>query len=350
MFNSVRAFSFSVLLALAGQGGAQPPAGSSGGPPAIPVEIASVQQAAVSTDIPAVGTLRANESVMIRPEIAGRVQAIHFEEGAAVRKGDELITLDDSEPRAQLAESSAAVKLNQLNFKRTQEMFAKKLLSQQEYDQAQANLVESQARQNLHEAQLAKTRLRAPFDGVLGLRRVSPGDYLQLGQDVVNLEDISTLKLDFRVPETYLARIKSGQEVTLKVDAYPGKTFNGVIYSIDPRIDEQTRTLQLRARVPNDEILLRPGMFARVAVVLKRTQSLVVPEQALVPKGNEQFVYRVADGKALLIKVQTGQRRAGQVEIVSGLNARDTVVTAGQTKLRDGAPVRVVNAPPAQAD
>ncbi|MEO6696452.1 MAG: efflux RND transporter periplasmic adaptor subunit [Gammaproteobacteria bacterium] len=312
------------------------------GPMAMPVEAAQVETATVTRDITAVGSLRANESVILRPEIAGRIQAIHFSEGENATQGAELVTLDATEFRAQLAETTATVKLNELNHRRAQEMVAKNLLSRQSYDEAQAKLAGSRAQQNIVEARLAKTKLFAPFAGVLGLRQVSPGDYIKEGQDIVNLEDIASLKLDFRVPETYLAEIKLDQEVNIEVDAYPGRTFTGTVYAIDPRIDAQTRTVLLRARIPNTDLLLRPGMFARVRLVLEqRTAALLVPEQALVPKGEEQFVYRIVEGKALQTQVKIGQRRDGKVEIVQGLNSGDSVVTAGQTKLHDGSPVKV---------
>ncbi len=346
------------LLALSAcTDGGKPGAGAKGGPPgamALPVETAAAHSGLVTRSVSAVGTLRANESVIIRSEVSGRIAAIYFTEGDTVKAGAELIRLDDSEQRAQRAESAATVSLNQLNFARARNVFQKKLLSQQSYDEAQEKLRTSQAQLALADARLAKARLTAPFAGILGLRQVSTGDYVKEGQDIVNLEDIHSLKLDFRVPENYLASVKPEQATVLQVDAYPEQRFSGSIYAIDPRIDEQTRTLLLRARVPNPDQLLRPGMFARVSLVLEtRPDAVLVPEQALVPLDNRQVVYRIVDGKAVQTAVQTGERSAGTVEIVQGLHAGDVVVTAGQTKLRDGAPVRPVtigsdtNPPPA---
>jgi membrane fusion protein (multidrug efflux system) len=349
----IRAIAAGIVLSLAisactdagRQKGATPGKGAKPqGPMAMPVEAVTVETGIVTRDITAVGSMRANESVIIRSEIAGRIQAIQFSEGESVTQGAELVTLDATEFRAQLAETTATVRLNELNFRRAQELQAKNLLSRQSYDEAQAKLAESRAQQNIEEARLAKTKLFAPFAGVLGLRQVSPGDYIKEGQDIVNLEDIASLKLDFRVPETYLAEIKLDQEVNTEVDAYPGRTFSGKVYAIDPRIDEQTRTVLLRAHIPNSDLLLRPGMFARVNLVLEqRAAALLIPEQALVPKAEEQFVYRIVEGKALQSKVKTGQRRNGKVEVLEGLSSGDTVVTAGQTKLHDGAMVMVVN-------
>lgn len=318
---------------------------SKGGPPGgmvLPVEAAAVETGVVSRGVSTVGTLRADESVMIRSEIAGRVAAIHFKEGDAVTENAPLISLDDAELRAQLAESAATARLAELNFTRAQEIFDKKLLSRQNYDEAMARLNEARARHMLQQARLAKSRIHAPFSGVLGLRRVSTGDYIKEGDDIVNLEDIRSLKLDFRVPETYLAGIKQGQQVSIQVDAYPGEPFNGKVYALDPRLDEQTRSVLLRARIANPDLRLRPGMFARVTLTLEnRAEALLIPEQALWPIGNEQFVFRIVDGKALQTRVQTGQREGGKVEISAGLSAGDMVVAAGQTKLRDGMAVQI---------
>jgi membrane fusion protein (multidrug efflux system) len=317
-----------------------------GGPPAgfaIPVEAVPVRVATVNVEINAVGSLLANESVIIRPEIAGRITQVHFTEGTAVNKHDTLVTLDATELRAQSAESAATVQLNQLSFNRAKELVQKKLVSQQDYDQARANLSAAQARHASDQARLDKTIIRAPFDGIVGLKQASPGDYVQAGQDIVNLEDIESLKLDFDIPEVHLAQIQENQVVGARVDSFPNTTFKGTVYAIAPRIDEQTRTVQLRARVPNPDKKLRPGMFARVTVVLQsRNDALLIPEQALVPQGTERFVYRVVEGKATLAKVSIGERQAGEVEIREGLNAGDMVVTAGLQKIAEGVPVQII--------
>ncbi|MEO5574241.1 MAG: efflux RND transporter periplasmic adaptor subunit, partial [Gammaproteobacteria bacterium] len=320
--------------------------GSQNGPPrALPVETAPVRVGTVNVAISAVGSLLANESVMIRPEIAGRIIGVHFSEGQRVAKDAELITLDAAELRAQAEEGASSVKLNKLSFERARELSSRKLMSRQEYDQAQANLSEAQARQNLNDARLSKTVLRAPFEGVLGLRKVSPGDYVQPGEDIVNLEDIGALKLDFRIPELYLSKIKPDQIVEVRVDAFPDTTFTGQVYAIEPGVDVVTRSILLRARIPNDDGKLRPGMFARITLILEqRPNALLIPEHALVPMGNDRFVYRVVDGKAVQQKVSVGERRAGEVEISTGLSPGDTVVTDGQMKIKDGAPVTVMQA------
>ena len=317
----------------------------------MPVEVAVVTEGTVNVDISAVGTLQANESVVIRPQISGRIETIHFDEGQTVEKATVLFSLDASEYRAQLAESEATVKLAQLKFNRSQDLLKKNLSSQQQFDEDAAKLDEVKAQLALYKDRLSKTVIRAPFSGVLGLRKVSPGDVVQPGQELVNLEDIHLLKLDFRAPEIYLPELKTGLAVTAVTDAFPNEIFTGTVYAIAPRVDEASRSVLLRAHITNDRSELRPGIFAKVQLRLaSRENALLIPEEALWPVGKDMFVYRVIDGKASMSKVKVGKRLKGQVEIVEGLNKEDTVVTAGQMKLRNEAAVMPVNQPvPADA-
>jgi membrane fusion protein (multidrug efflux system) len=182
----------------------------------------------------------------------------------------------------------------------------------------------------------------APFAGLIGIRNVSVGDYVKEGQDLVNLEDVSSLKADFRLPERYFARLKPGQTVEVTTDARPGEVFKATVDAIDPLLDAAGRAILVRARLPNQEGKLRPGMFARVRLIVgDRQDALVIPEEALVPAGSDQYVFRVVDGKAERVKIQIGARRSARVEVLDGLKAGDLVVTAGQMKIRDGAPVKV---------
>lgn len=315
-----------------------------GGPHAMPVEAVPVKIGTVSQEVETIGTLQANESVVIRSEIAGRVSAVHFSEGLPVDKASVLIRIDPAESQAQVEQISAVVQLNLLNFDRAKQLHEEKLISPQAYDEIVAKLKESEASLSSAKARLEKTTLRAPFSGRLGLRQVSPGDYVQPGQAIVNLEDIDSIKVDFRIPEIYSAQVRTGLSVNVRMDALPDRAFTGKIYAMDPRIDEATRTLLLRARIPNAGGELRPGMFARVALMIgKHPNAILIPEQAVVPLGDATFVYRVVDGKAALAKVTIGQRLEGLVEIIEGLGANDTVITGGQTKLFEGAPVMVIN-------
>lgn len=316
----------------------------------LPVKAALVRKGAVTDSVSAVGTLLANESVMIRPEIDGRIEAIHFQEGQVVRKGDKLVSLDASEVEAQLASAMAAANLNRSRLKRSEELFEKKFISAQALDEARENLNQTNARESEIRAKLAKSVVRAPFEGVTGLRQVSPGAYAKAGQDVARLEGIGVLKIDFRVPELYLSKIRVGQSLAVTVDAYPGETFTGTIYAIEPSVDEATRTVLIRARLPNPGVRLKPGMFARVNLTLEqRDNALLVPEQALVPRGSERFVFRIIDGKAVSTRVEIGLRRPGEVEIVSGLQEGQVIVADGQLKLQDGAAVAVMAEKPQPA-
>ncbi len=310
--------------------------------PPMPVKAAPVTRETLNVEVTAVGTLRADETVIIRPEIAGRVTAIHFKEGQTVNAGDPLITLDQDEYKAQLAGSAAQAGLEASSYQRLQDLQRKNLASQQNLDETKAKLDAARAAQELNRVRLDKTVIRAPFSGTVGLRSVSPGAYVKPGDDIANLESLGSMKLDFRVPETYLARLAVGQSLAVRVDAWPDQSFEGSIYAIDPALDEQTRTVLLRARLPNKGNKLRPGLFARVSLILERRENaLVAPEQAIVPLGQTPFVYRVVDGKAVATPVKLGLRRPGLVEILDGLQAGDQVVTDGQLKIRDGAAVSV---------
>ncbi len=317
---------------------------------ALPVRAAQVRKDAVIDGVTAVGTLLANESVMIRPESDGRIEAIHFQEGQLVRKGDKLVSLDASEVEAQLASAVAAANLNRSRLKRAEELQARNFISVQALDEARENLNQTNARVAEIKAKLAKSTIRAPFEGVTGLREVSAGAYIKAGQDVARLEGIGTLKLDFRLPEAHLRKVRAGQDLVVTVDAYPDEQFKGAIYAIEPAVDEATRTVLLRARVPNPGVRLKPGMFARVNLTLeRRDDALLVPEQAVVPRGTGRYVFRIVDGKAVLTRIELGVRRPGEVEVVSGLDAGQTVVTDGQLKLQDGGAVTVLTEKPQTA-
>jgi len=322
----------------------------------MPVEALPVKVGAVARTITAVGSLVSSESVVIRPEVAGRVAEIAFQEGQRVAKGAVLVRLDDSVAKATLAQAQASIAFDKAELARAEELLRQNAGPARNRDQAAAKLQADQAAVQLAQAQLEKLTLTAPFDGVLGLRKVSVGDMVQAGKDIVNLEAIDTLKLDFRVPENYLPAVKVGQKLAVLVDAFPGRKFEGDVYAIDPLIDVNGRAMAVRARVPNADFALRPGLFARVTLTLTVEQNaILVPEQSVVAFGTDQFVFKVVDGKAVQTKVKLGDRRNAEVEIADGLKPGDTVVTAGQLKIRDGAPVMVIDLskPPAtdpQAD
>lgn len=344
------AYSFNrapATVAAPGKGGGAP--GGPGGP--VAVEVVSVKTSDFVDDVVAVGTLKSRESVMLRPEVAGRVASVNFKDGAIVAAGTVLVTLDAAIQEAELQQARANLALAKSSFQRNEELVGKKFLSQQALDSSAATLKVQEAAVQLADAKVAKTRIKAPFKGVLGLRNVSVGDYVKDAQDLVNIEAIDILLADFKLPETYLAQLIKGQTVEVTSDALPGERFEATLDAIDPLVDEGGRSILSRARLDNSAGKLRPGMFVRVRVLFgDRTNVLMVPEQAIVP-GAKPAVYRVVDGKAALVKVKLGVRRAAQVEVLEGLAAGDVVVTAGQLKLREGAAVRAVGegAPPAPA-
>ena len=333
-----------------GDSSAPAAAGKGAGGIAVTVETAPVATARLQQDVVAIGTLRSNEAVVVRPEISGRITEIGFTEGSPVRKGQLLVALDSSVYAAEVQQAKANLALAETTFNRTTELERQKFVSATAKDQSLNGLRVAQANVALAEARLAKTQILAPFAGVIGIRQVSIGDYVKEGQDLVTLEDISSLKVDFRLPEVMLTDLKRGQAVEVASDAYPNRTFTATLDAIDPLVDQNGRAVILRARLKNTDGQLRPGMFVRTRLILEeRANALTVPEEALMPSGTEQFVYKVVDGKATRVKVKTGLRRGSQVEVIEGLQAGDVIVTAGQIKLREGAAVRTGPPPGAPA-
>jgi len=324
------------------------PGAPAGGPPggfAMAVEIAKVVSGTLEDEVTAVGSLKSVDSVILRPEVSGRIAAIRFGDGQKAAKGAVLIELDAQTQAAELQQAKANLGLAQANARRNEDLFQKKFVSQRALEETQAQLKVQEAGVALAAAKLEKMSLRAPFAGVVGLRSVSVGDYVKEGQELVNFEGVTTLKVDFRLPEMHLAKLARGQRVELTSDAMPGRRFAATLDAIDPLIDANGRSLAVRAKLGNADGALRPGMFVRVRLIFaSRENVLTVPEQALVPAAQGVSVFVVTDGKVKQTPVKLGQRRAGSVEIVDGLKAGDIVVTAGQLKLRDGVPVKPVEA------
>ena len=308
--------------------------------PPMPVEAGQVEVGQVILSIPAIGSLKSSESVTISPEIAGRISEIIGKEGQPVKAGELLVALDPSIYQAELAQAQASIALSKANYQRASELFDKRVGTQQARDEAQARFLADEASLASAQARLTKTKIYAPFDGVLGLRRASVGQYVSPGEIVFNLEAINPLKIDFRIPEIYLSKIKIGQQIATKLDALPGKQYTGTLYAIDPLIDQNGRSILIRATLPNDTGELRPGLFARLNLIYEtRDQALLVPEQAVFFMGQQKFVYRIVEGRATLSPVTTGDRNAGKVEIVEGLSAGEQIIVAGMMKIFNGMPV-----------
>ena len=362
------------------------------------VEIALVESSALRDDAQTVGTLKSKQNTMVRPEVAGRVTSLGFSDGSQVRAGQTLVQLDDSLQRAEVQQAQAQVGIAQSNHKRNQDLVAQGFIAQRALDESQASLAVAQAQLSLSCARWQRMRIVAPYAGTVGIRTVNVGDFVKDGADLVNLEDLGSLYVDFRLPERYQGKVALKQSVEVVIDALPGRNFSARIEAIDPLIDANGRAISVRAVLPNggsgaqtaavntagkanaaagsaeavcpagpamssDKPVapgpLRPGMFARVnALFALKQAALSVPEEAIVPMGGKQFVIKAVPPEAVpnagplppdtklvsqRTEVKLGARRPGKVEILSGLSATDTVVVAGQHRLqKDGTALRVV--------
>lgn len=323
--------------------------GGAGGPPG--VEVGKAEKVRLEDDSQAVGTLRSVQGVVVRPEVSGRIQQMAFADGQRVRKGQLMVQLDDTLQVAQLKQAEAAASIARTNLQRSRELAAQNFVSQSAVDQNAAALDVALAQVALASAQLVRMKILAPFDGVVGIRSVNVGDYVKDGAELVQLEDLSSLWVDFRLPERYLSKIRPGQSVELTLDALPGRTFKARVEALDAQLDANGRSVLVRARLANSDGVLKGGMFARVRTVFAvRDQAIMVPEEALVPQGERQFVFKVIDnpegGKlAQKVAVKVGMRLPGKAEIMEGLAEGDAVVVAGQARLTRGdrMPVRVVD-------
>jgi membrane fusion protein, multidrug efflux system len=399
------------------------PGGASSGPVggasrAAGVEVFKVERTLMREEAQAVGTMRSRQGVMLKPEVAGRIASIGFKDGERVTQGQVLVQLDDVLQKAEVQQAQAQVAIAQANYKRNQELVAQGFIAQRVLDESQAALQVAQAQLALGQARLQRMRLVAPFDGQAGIRAINIGDFVKDGADLVNIEDLSSMVVDFRVPERFLPRLRKGQRLDVQLDAFPGRSFKAAIEAIDPLIDANGRSVAVRGVMPNTggepiqvaggpggvaagggaqtgrdarpveraaaatQVAvagggkqagrpatrgsmgsgpLRPGMFARVNVVIHvNPEALVVPEEAIVPQGGRQFVIKVVAPSAvpgtataalapdvqtvsLRQEVKLGARRAGRVELQSGVVEGETVVVAGQQRLqRDGTAVRIV--------
>ena len=315
--------------------------------PAVGVLTEAVRPEPFDYEVEALGTARANEAVEITSKVTNLVTAIRFREGEQVRQGATLVELDSIETRAELAAARAALAETESQLKRSRELFATQALSQAQLDQLGATLSANQARVTTAQSRLADTVIRAPFDGRTGLRRVSVGSLVTPGTVITTLDDTRVIKLDFSVPEAFIAVLVEGLPLTARSVAFPDREFTGKVVSIDSRVDPTSRSVIARAELPNPQGLLKPGMFLTVRLREKRAPALMISEQALVPEEGRQYVYVVADGRAQKREITIGRRAPGKVEVVTGLKPGETVVVEGTQKVRDGGPVRDVTREPA---
>ena len=326
-----------VMLALAGCS-AEPPAGNRA-PPAT-VTTTTVASKPWSDAIEALGTARANESVMITAKVTETVVRVNFEDGDLVEAGDVLVDLSGRAEVAGLAEAAASFRESQQQFQRQQQLTAQKLIPASQLDTQRAAVETARARLDATRARLSDRVITAPFAGVLGFRQVSPGTLVTPGTTIASLDDVSVMKLDFAVPEAYLAALSAGQPITAISNAYPDREFTGVVTTVDSRIDPATRAVTVRAEIPNPDRLLRPGMLLTLRVFQPERQALVAPEISVIQVAQSAHVFRVLpDDTVEQVNVKLGHRRRGEVEVLEGLSAGDRIVVDGTVKLRQGSSV-----------
>jgi membrane fusion protein (multidrug efflux system) len=352
------ALALALLLAACGKDPAAAGAeGGEGGPPGggmppMPVEAVTLKTEKLAGGLQTVGSLRADEQVVVRPEIAGRIQRIHFVEGGNVESGQPLFTLDSATAQAAYNEAAANLENSKRAESRSRELVGQKLIAQSDYDNTVAQHGVDQARVESARTALSKMVLRAPFSGRVGLRNVSVGEFVTVGQDLVTLVRLDPIEVDFSAPESALSQLEDGQKISVTVDAYPGKVFDGVVEAIDPVIDATSRSAKLRAQIANPDGRLRPGQFAKLQLDTGGSggEGVLVPEEALLQDGTVRFLYTVVDGKAHRVEVKTGLRVPGKVQITEGVKAGDVVITAGQTKpiMHEGLGVQIMPAGGAQ--
>ncbi len=319
--------------------------GNGGGQRPISVVTAPARIERIEVGIEAIGTANSNEAVSVTSKTSNLVTAVHFRDGESVTAGQVLVELDRAQTTADLAAATADYNNSVNQFNRSRELLATQALSKAQYDQLEATMKANEARVAAAKSKLADTYIRAPFAGRVGLRRVSLGALINPGTVITTLDDTSTIKVDFSVPDINVAELREGQTMLATTTAYPGRKFQGRVTSVDTRIDATTRAVSVRALVPNHDGALKPGMFLTVELAKEQRKALVVPEEALVPEQARQFVYVVTGGKVAKREVRLGRRQPGSVEVSGAIADGDRVVIEGTLKLRDGATIKEATAP-----
>lgn len=308
----------------------------------IPVVATVVQQQPFAQVVEALGTATANEAIVVTAQETDKIEALLFDDGDLVKRGQLLVRMNIKEEQARLNELKINLAEAQRQLNRVKGLVKEKAASQQLLDEREAQVDALIAQIDVAEAQIADREIRAPFDGLLGVRQVSDGALVRPGDQITTLDDIQTLKVDFSVAERHLPSVKLGQKVQATSIAYPGQLFEGEISHIDSRVDAATRAVRVRAKISNPELLIRPGMLLQVLVQKSVMQSLVIPESALVPIDDQQFVFVVENGKVRRLAVQLGARKPGEVQVMAGLTEGQQVVTQGTLRLQDGIDVKIV--------
>jgi len=308
-----------------------------------PVTVHVIKSEPFPITIEALGTAKANESIALTAQTTDTVQSVEFDDGDIVKRGQLLLTLNDTEEKARLNDLDINLQEAKRQLNRITNLAKESAASEQLLDEQQAKVKSLKAQMDVITAQLNELEIRAPFDGVLGVRQVSLGALLKPGDLVTTLDDIAIIKLDFSISESHLPTVAIGQWIESTSVAYPGEVFEGVITSIASRVDPITRSIPIRANINNQQLKLRPGMLMQIELQKTVLQTLVLPEQSLVPVEDKQFVFVVVDGAVIRQEVIVGKRKPGLVQIISGLNEGDNVVVEGTLRLRDGSKIRVLS-------
>ena len=315
-------------------------AGKAKGPLPVAVIVAAPER--LENSILVTGSVLANESVQLSPELAGKITRINFEEGQFVKKGQPLVYLNDDELRARMERLNYSRKLYEDTESRQRKLLEREAISQEEYDRALNELNTNLSDIKVVEAQLAKSVIRAPFSGMLGLRQVSEGTYVSPADPIVTLVNIDPVKIEFSVPERYANEVKVGDNIVFARSEGAEKERKAKVYAVEPRVNTETRTLSMRALSENKERSLLPGMFVRIKLVMDVNEnSLMVPAQSLIPEMEGYKVYVVENGRVVERRVQAGIRTESHVEVTEGLNQGDSVLTTGILQVKSGMPVRV---------
>jgi membrane fusion protein, multidrug efflux system len=308
-----------------------------------PVTVHVIKSESFPITIEALGTAKANESIALTAQTTDIVQSVEFDDGDIVKRGQLLLTLNDNEEKARLNDLDINLQEAKRQLNRITNLAKESAASEQLLDEQQAKVKSFKAQMDVVTAQLNELEIRAPFDGVLGVRQVSLGALLKPGDLVTTLDDIAIIKLDFSISESHLPTVAIGQLIQATSVAYPGEVFEGEITSIASRVDPITRSIPIRANINNQQLKLRPGMLMQIELQKTVLQTLVLPEQSLVPVEDKQFVFVVVDGAVIRQEVVVGKRKPGLVQIISGLSEGDNVVVEGTLRLRDGSKVRVLS-------
>lgn len=327
----------------------RPGPGGAGGTEAVAVVTVAVVGKPLAVTVEALGTARANEAIEVTSRTARVITILRFTEGQQVRRGQVLVELESTQDRAELAAAEAALAESRSAFTRSRDLFTQQALSQAQLEQIEATLKANEARVAAAAARVADTVIRAPFAGTVGLRRVSLGALVNPGTVITTLDDTATMKLDFDVPEVFLAVLQAGLAVEAASAAWPGASFAGTVETVDSRVDPVTRSVRVRARLPNTDGRLRPGMFLTVRVSREPRPGLVVPEQAVIPERGDMFVYVVTGGQVERRTIVLGRRSRGEVEVLEGLAAGERVIVEGTQKVRPGVAVTEFQPAPAAA-